>query len=295
MRLAAERDVLAMSVTAEQSSENRPEYGGMLLRAVLPTDRLIAEQAARLHGQGLRALSIVGPNDPDAPDPRHSAMRAAFASCTDCRLSEVTYPHDTDVWRYDWLALGQRVRDGSPEAIFLTATNPQALLDTVYATEAAGYAGRYYLAYGGFISVLVGAFPGSDVDGRLRSHELALPDSPRLADFLTRYEERHGEAFAPEPRLAAFADYLALLSLAIGSVGDTSPERVSREMRRIANGPGAVYGPLDHAAALAAVRAGEAIDFDGLSGALDFDDRGDVSEGRIVEYGVDASGAITPL
>jgi hypothetical protein len=66
-------------------------------------------------------------------------------------------------------------------------------------------------------------------------------------------------------------------------------------MRRIANGPGAVYGPLDHAAALAAVRAGEAIDFDGLSGALDFDDRGDVSEGRIVEYGVDASGAITPL
>jgi hypothetical protein len=66
-------------------------------------------------------------------------------------------------------------------------------------------------------------------------------------------------------------------------------------MKELAAPPGDAHGPLDFAAASAAVRAGKDIDFVGLSGPLDFDEHGEVADGFAQEYGVDPSGAIAPL
>jgi hypothetical protein len=52
---------------------------------------------------------------------------------------------------------------------------------------------------------------------------------------------------------------------------------------------------MEYVAAAAAVRAGRDIDFVGLSGPLDFDERGEVSEGFIQEYGVTPDGDVAPL
>ena len=86
-----------------------------------------------------------------------------------------------------------------------------------------------------------------------------------------------------------------LLALAMTRVGADDPARVALAMKELAAPPGEAHGPLDFAAASAALRAGKDIDFVGLSGPLDFDEHGEVLDGFAQEYGVDASGAIVPL
>jgi ABC-type branched-subunit amino acid transport system substrate-binding protein len=261
----------------------------------LPTDRLIAKQAAALQARGKSRMALVGPLRGGVADERQVAMRAAYAACEGCQVSEVTYPGDADLYRYDWRSLGQSVSASNPDVVFLAMTDPSALSDAVLAIEAAGFGGEYYFAYGGYLSSILPAFAGSGVASRFFSYDLALPPGERLDRFLALYEERYGESFVPEPRLVAFADYLALLALAMTRVGPDDPELVASAMKELASPPGDAYGPLDFAAASAAVRGGADIDFEGLSGPLDFDARGEVSDGFALEYGVNQDGEIAPL
>jgi len=295
LRAATSRGVLAMSITSEEPAATLADYPALLLRGILPTDRLIAKQAAALQARGKAHMALVGPLRAGIADERQVAMREAYATCEGCQVSEVTYSADADLYRYDWRGLGQNVQASNPDVVFLAMTDPSALSDTVLAIEAAGFRGEYYFAYGGYLSSILPAFASSGVARRFFSYDLALPPGERLDRFLALYEERYGEAFVPEPRLVAFADYLALLALAMTRVGSDDPELVASTMKEFASPPGDAYGPLDFAAASAAVRAGADIDFEGLSGPLDFDARGEVNDGFALEYGVNQDGEIAPL
>jgi branched-chain amino acid transport system substrate-binding protein len=294
MRAASSRGVLTMSITSEEPAAEVASYDALLLRGILSTDRLISKQARALQANGLAHMVIVGPTRGGAPDVRHVAMRAAYAACSSCQVSEVTYPSESDGYLYDWRGLGERVQGAQPDGIFLASADAAALRDSVRAIEVAGYRGRYYFAYGGYLAAVVPAF-GPAVTGRFRSYDLALPPGAESDVFLARYEALYGDSFVPEPRLIAFADYLALLALAMTRAGTADPALVARTMKELAGPPGDAYGPLDFAAASAAVRAGNDIDFVGLSGPLDFDERGEVADGFALEYGVDATGSVVPV
>jgi ABC-type branched-subunit amino acid transport system substrate-binding protein len=295
MAAAKESGVLTMSITSEDSASDLPEYDGMLLRGILPTDRLLEKQALAMQANGLESLVVVGETVRGAVDPRHRGMLDAYASCTACRVTSVTYPAEADLYRYDWESVGAQVMASNPAVIFLASSQTSALLDTIFWIEKAGYTGLYYFAQGALLGVLPASMPGSRVPQRFRSYDLALPPSQQLDQFLAMYRGRYGEEFVPEPRLIAFADYLALLALAMTRVGDRDPRDVSSALKELAGPPGERYGTLDYAAAAAAVRAGRDIDFVGLSGPLDFDARGEVSDGFVQEYGVTESGDVTPL
>jgi branched-chain amino acid transport system substrate-binding protein len=294
MLAASSRGVLAMSITSEEPAAALAGYDALLLRGILSTDRLIAKQAAGLQARGLRHMAIVGATRADVPAARHQAMRSAYELCADCSVDEHTYPAEMDPYYYDWSALGERVVAAAPDVVYLAGANVDALRDGVRAVEAAGYTGSYTFAYGGYMAALLPAFL-PQVTERFRSYDLALPPGAQSDEFLARYQTAYGEEFVPEPRLVAFADYLALLALAMTRVGADDPARVALAMKELAAPPGEAHGPLDYAAASAAVRAGKDIDFVGLSGPLDFDERGEVADGFAQEYGVDASGAIVPL
>jgi branched-chain amino acid transport system substrate-binding protein len=295
MDAAMPQGVLAMSVTSEDSADDLAEYDGMLLRAILPTDRLIDKQALALQSAGLRSMAVIGETVNGEVDARHDAMLEAYRACATCSAASITYPAEADLYRYDWQSVGERALSTAPDVIYLTSSNTSALLDTLFWTERAGYTGSYYFAFGAYMATLHAAMPGSRVPERFRSYDLALPPSAGLTRFLARYEERYGDSFVPEPRLIAFADYLVLLALAMTSVGADDARRVSVAMKALAAPPGERFGPLDFAAAVAAVRAGRDIDFDGFSGPLDFDARGEVADGFVQTYGVTASGDVVAL
>jgi branched-chain amino acid transport system substrate-binding protein len=295
MEAAMPRGVLTMSITSEDSAADLPEYDGMLLRGILPTDRLLDKQALAMQGNGLDSLVVVGATSRGVVDPRHQGMLDAYARCATCRVASVTYPAEADLYRYDWESVGAQVMASDPAVIFLASAQASALLDTIFWIEKAGYTGLYYFSHGALLGTLPAAMPGSSVPERFRSYDLALPPSDRLDQFLGMYRDRYGEDFVPEPRLIAFADYLALLALAMTRVGDEDPRSVSAAMKELAGPPGERYGTLQYAAAAAAVRAGRDIDFVGLSGPLDFDARGEVADGFVQQYGVTANGDVTPL
>jgi branched-chain amino acid transport system substrate-binding protein len=221
-------------------------------------------------------------------------MGEAYADCSGCAVSEVTYPGESDGYLYDWSGLGQRVQAAQPEVVFLTSSDSADLVDSVRAIHVAGYEGLYYFAYGGYMASVIPVFP-PEVSQRFRSYDLALPPGAQSDQFLARYEATYGDSFVPEPRLVAFADYLALLALAMTRVGSEDPALVAGTMKELASPPGDAFGPLDFAAASAAVRAGNDIDFQGLSGPLDFDARGEIADGFAREYGVDLNGSIVEL
>jgi branched-chain amino acid transport system substrate-binding protein len=287
--------VLAMSITSEEPAEALPSHDGMLLRGILSTERVIQMQASALEAAGLRSMVILGETRRGAADPRQSAMERAYASCAACSSSTLTYPAEADLYRYDWADLGARVVAAQPDVIFLASANPAALVDAVFSIERSGYTGLYHFAYGALMAPVAEALAGSAAPPRFRSHDLALPPSDHLERFLASYQARYGETFVPEPRLIAFADYVALLSLAVSRVGDSDPHQVATTMREIAGPPGERFSTLDYAGAVEALAAGRDIDFDGLSGPLDFDDRGEVSDGYVEEYRVDEHGDIVPV
>jgi hypothetical protein len=266
----------------------------LLLRGILPTDRLIEKQARSLQGAGLERMVIVGPTRAGVPDAREAAMSAAYVACGACTVNDVNYPGESDGYLYDWLGLGQRVQAAQPEVVFLTSSDSADLVDTVRAIHVAGYEGLYYFAYGGYLASVIPAF-APEVSQRCRSYDLELPPGAQRDQFLARYEATYGDSFVPEPRLVAFADYLALLALAMTRVGSEDPALVARTMTELASPPGNAYGPLDFRAASAAVRAGDDIDFQGLSGPLDFDARGEIADGFAREYGVELNGSIVEL
>jgi branched-chain amino acid transport system substrate-binding protein len=294
MHAATSRGVLTMSITSEETAAEVASYDALLLRGILATDRLIEKQARALQARGLARMAVVGPTRRGVPDSRQAAMVAAYTSCPSCDASDVTYPAESDAYLYDWRGLGERVQSTHPEVVFLASADAGELMDSVRAIEVAGYEGLYYFAYGGYLASVLPAF-GPEVTQRFRSYDLALPPGAQSDDFLRRYAATYGDSFVPEPRLAAFADYLALLALAMTRVGTDDPALVARTMKEFAGPPGDAYGPLDFSAASAAVRAGNDIDFVGLSGPLDFDAQGEVADGFAREYGIDSYGAILEL
>lgn len=295
MDAAMPRGVLAMSITSEDSAADLPEFDGMLLRGILPTDRLIQRQAEMLRARGLGRIAVVGDTVGGVVDDRQRMMLEAFGACAGCAAVSVTYPAEADLYRYDWESVGAAVMATKPDVVYLASADVAALLDTLFWVERAGYGGLYYFAHGAFMASTALAMPGSKVPARFRSYELALPPSERLDHFLSTYEQRYGESFVPEPRLVAFADYLSLLALAMTRVGDEDPRAVAYTMKQLAAPPGERFGTLEYVAAVAAVRAGRDIDFVGLSGPLDFDERGEVSDGFIQEYGLTPDGDVIPL
>lgn len=287
--------VLAMSITSEDPAAELPEFDGMLLRGILPTDRLIQKQAEALQARGLARIAVVGESIAGVADARQRMMRAAFEACATCGASAVTYPAEADLYRYDWESVGAAVMATRPDVVYLASADVSALLDTLFWVERSGYTGLYYFAHGALMADTALAMPGSKVPARFRAYELALPPNERLDRFLASYERRYGDSFVPEPRLIAFADYLSLLALAMTRVGDEDPRAVASAMKELAGPPGERFGTMEYEAAAAAVRAGRDIDFVGLSGPLDFDARGEVSDGFVQEYGVTPDGDVAPL
>jgi branched-chain amino acid transport system substrate-binding protein len=89
-----------------------------------------------------------------------------------------------------------------------------------------------------------------------------------------------GGAFVGQSYDAAF-----LLALAIEKNGRADRAGLSQALRSVATPPGEVILPGEWAKAKALIKAGQAINYEGATGSLDFDAAGDVS-GVIIEMGV---------
>ena len=90
-------------------------------------------------------------------------------------------------------------------------------------------------------------------------------------------------------------DVAFLMALAIEKAGAADRSLISAALREVANAPGMVIRPGEWAKAKEAIAAGEDINYEGASGAIEFDENGDVAGATYTFNGVGDDGTWTPM
>ena len=96
------------------------------------------------------------------------------------------------------------------------------------------------------------------------------------------------------PFVAHGYDVAFLMALAIEKAGSADRGGIAAALREVANAPGMVIRPGEWKKAVAALAAGEDVNYEGASGAIEFDGRGDVA-GTYTYNGVSDDGAWAPM
>lgn len=108
-------------------------------------------------------------------------------------------------------------------------------------------------------------------------HEGLVPhaEGTQYGTFAASFEATHG--FRPYAYLACAYDASLLIQLAIEAGGSDDPISIRDQLPLVSAGDGErIIGPNDVQGALDAVRAGEAVNYQGASGDVDLDEFGDV-------------------
>ncbi|MDP2228848.1 MAG: ABC transporter substrate-binding protein [Moraxellaceae bacterium] len=118
----------------------------------------------------------------------------------------------------------------------------------------------------------------SQAAGMRGSTPAAASNSPEFQRFLDAYVGATG--FVPGSNTENAYDAVYLVALALAAAGSNERADVVAQLRSVSGPDGAAavkVGPGDFAAALAAIAAGDDIDYEGASGPVDFDAQGDPS------------------
>lgn len=135
----------------------------------------------------------------------------------------------------------------------------------------------------GMISNTLIAAIGSDKLRGMIATKPGRPDTSGAREFnrlAWRANLNPAAAFAAQSYDAAF-----LLALAIEKNGRAERTGLSEALRAVASAPGEVILPGEWQKAMALIKAGKPINYEGATGSLEFDQTGDVS-GVIIEMGV---------
>lgn len=98
-------------------------------------------------------------------------------------------------------------------------------------------------------------------------------DTPQAEAFDERYKAAGGDDRGALDSNAF--DAAVLCFLAATAAGSADPEQIAAQLPEVAGGPGRKVTFLELADAVTALRAGEEIDYEGVSGPIDFDEHGD--------------------
>jgi len=109
--------------------------------------------------------------------------------------------------------------------------------------------------------------------------------------FADAFEAEYGNA--PGVFTSQAYDATAVAVLANVAAGENSGVGVRDNIRAVANPDGIEYGPAELADAVAAVAAGEAVNYVGASSSVDFDDNGDITSAAYDIFSFTADGVET--
>ena len=168
---------------------------------------------------------------------------------------------------------------GEPDAIFIVGYPVDGNKQIVEAVEA-GYQGKFLFSDG---MKGEGVAPGpacasADTPGPIEGAYGTVASAGFLSDQL---DVDYATAFGPStvPYNYQAYDAVMVIALAMERAGDTSGQSIRDNLRAVANGPGekVYYG--DWVKAVALLKAGKEINYEGTSGVVDFKDNGDVAGG----------------
>jgi ABC-type branched-subunit amino acid transport system substrate-binding protein len=239
---------------------------------------------------GCQRMAIVHADD-DYGRPLATSTKAEFEKRGGTVVATVAIPPDVQA---SYASAVQDVLTPKPDCLVLVMFDPAAdalvteLAKRIAAAPGALPPGFVILgADGVFKSTLIvngrinKADPSSPtiVEGMYGTNPDPNPPTTTYADFrnlyLSHFALDQGETDLPG-KVANYYDAAILIALALERSGDPANGAKVRDALVDVSRGGAVFGPAQVGEALAAIRAGKDIDYSGASGAVDFDDLGDV-------------------
>jgi len=108
------------------------------------------------------------------------------------------------------------------------------------------------------------------------------------------FDERYKKAFGqlpPQPFIKEAYDAVYLIALAAEKAGSTDPVKIRDALRDVANAPGETVGPGtdNFKKAVQLIKSGKDINYEGVTGPIEFDAKGDPAVGAVEWWHVDAA------
>jgi ABC-type branched-subunit amino acid transport system substrate-binding protein len=174
----------------------------------------------------------------------------------------------------------------NPQAVFLAAYpyDGQIILQNWWANHAA-WPTRWIFTDGMEDQLTMDSLRSTGVNTTgLTGLAFSRSPTPTGVDAYERYRSSYAARFGQEPIILSENAYDAafVLALAMQAAGSTDPSQFRSALRYVANPPGRTILPGQWAEAIAALDAGENIDYWGAANRVDFDRYGDVG----TAYGV---------
>jgi branched-chain amino acid transport system substrate-binding protein len=167
----------------------------------------------------------------------------------------------------------QLVMAENPDAIFVVAALDPTGAGYLQALLNANYPGQIYVD-----GMMADATLFTKVKGNTNGIRGVMPGDPVARKALaSKVEEGAGTSLSTVSRLAENYDAIYLMALAIAQAGSTDPVAVRDGLRAVSGPGGAIVGPGDFGRALQLIAAGQSVNYQGVSGGLDFDVDGNVA------------------
>ena len=131
---------------------------------------------------------------------------------------------------------------------------------------------------------MVEGLGADNVRGKLWGTLPSAKPSKQLDNFKAMYGDGKKFKFG-SPFTAQGYDAVMLVALAAQMAGSSDRTAIRDNLRKVANAPGMIVGPGEWAKAVAAIKAGKDINYEGASGSHEFDAKGEVA-GVFAEYQV---------
>ncbi|MGA9521122.1 MAG: ABC transporter substrate-binding protein [Myxococcaceae bacterium] len=247
------------------------EDDGYLFRAC-PSDafqgKLIA-QRSRIRGHQTAAVLFSG-------GPYGEGFANAFKQDFEAAGGTV-FSHRFETGQTSFADLLAAVFENSPDAIVLVAypvDGPRIVKEYI-----TGFPDRGAFWFFGDAIAVQDFVDGVGASGFTFSHEgtvPALPSGARFDAFAGAYQARYGKTAGGGTYAAQAYDAVYLAALAMEQGGKAESAAIRDALRSVSAG-GTPFGAGQFKDAVAAIKAGQDIDYDGASGPVDFDEAGDVS------------------
>ncbi len=125
-----------------------------------------------------------------------------------------------------------------------------------------------------------------DVGAKYLNGTYGTAPAPAASDLTKKFKEKYKENFGeypPKPYIDTNYDAAILIALAVQKAGRSDGPSIRDAIRDVANPPGEKVSIMDMKKALDLLKEGKDIDYEGVSGSVNFDENGDVTGGS---YGI---------
>ncbi len=270
--VAADAGVLVVSPSATSPQLTIAEDNDFLFRSS-PSDAAQGPVLAQLAAdQGLSRVGVLFRND---------AWGQGLADAFEASWGGSANFVAIEVGRTSYLAELQQAAEGGMEALVAVAFPPES---EVFIRESLenGLFGHFIFTDGNKSQDLIDAIGGQYLNGMQGTAPVSGPETEALRNYRADFAAEFGEG-ADEPFVAQTYDAAVVVALAAEHAGQDDRAAIRDSLRTVAGPPGSAFqaGASGVADALAAIRAGDDVDFAGASTSVDFDAAGDIATGFI--------------